>query len=141
MLVLKKERNFISSVKYNLKGSDATNKNDTVITVGFFSFGIKILLFTGVSPGLTVHDQEQTPALCIKKNLIFFSQHPIIFWTETWRFVFPILANRALDLQGHRYKDVTMRGSSAYLFVKAGSHVAKNGPELAVNPDPPASAS
>lgn len=37
-----------------------------------FSFGIKILLFTGVSPGLTVHDQEQTPALCIKKNLIFF---------------------------------------------------------------------
>lgn len=41
MLVLKKERNFISSVKYNLKGSDATNKNDTVITVGFFPLALR----------------------------------------------------------------------------------------------------
>lgn len=41
MLVLKKERNFISSGKYNLKGSDATNKNDTVITVGFFPLALR----------------------------------------------------------------------------------------------------
>ena len=41
MLVLKKERNFISSVKYNLKGTEATNKNDTVITFGFFPLALR----------------------------------------------------------------------------------------------------